>query len=72
MAVGQSVQLTATCTNALGEEIPSPDLRWNSGNNSVLWATARGKVTGVSVGAAEVTVEDTGSEERQRVTVTPP
>jgi uncharacterized protein (TIGR03437 family) len=72
LAVGQTVNLTATALGANGGIIPSPPAHfsWSSSAPNVATVSAAGAVLGVAAGSATVTVTETTSMKSASVTIT--
>jgi hypothetical protein len=70
VAVGQSVQLTATPRDANGNPLSGRVVTWTSGNTGVATVSANGLVTGVGAGSAAITATSEGKSGAATVTVT--
>jgi uncharacterized protein YjdB len=71
VAVGQTVQLTATPRDASGNALSGRVLAWSSSNPAVATVNGSGLVTGVAVGSATITATSEGQSGSSTVSVTP-
>ncbi len=72
VAVGQTVQLTATLRDANGNVLSGRTVLWTSDNAVVATVDGTGLVTGVSAGPAVITATSEGKSGSASVTVTAP
>ncbi|MGH6693460.1 MAG: Ig-like domain-containing protein, partial [Gammaproteobacteria bacterium] len=70
VAVGGTVQLTATAKNAEGEPLPGGTFTWLTDAPAVATVSAAGLVTGVGAGSATITATSEGKSGTASVTVT--
>src|SRR3989449_2090347 len=71
LAVGKTVQLTATPKDAAGNPLSGRVVTWATSATSVATVSATGLVTGVTVGSATITATSEGQSGTATVTVTP-
>ena len=64
LAVGRSVQLSASARDAAGTEVPLVGLTWTSSAPSVAAVSSEGVVTGLGEGSATVTAQAAGARGR--------
>ena len=72
VAVGQTLQLTATARDAGGNVMSGQQVAWSSGTEGVATVNASGLVTGVTTGTARITATIAGRSGGLNITVTPP
>lgn len=60
LAVGQTVQLTATVKDSAGAPLPGKSVTWATSNGAVATVDTTGLVTGVAKGSATITATSTG------------
>ena len=72
VAVGSSVQLTATVRDASGNVISGKAIAWSSANAAIAQVDAAGKVTGVAPGSTTVSATVDGKAGSSAITVTSP
>jgi Big-like domain-containing protein len=60
LAVGRTVQLTASARDASGTPVPGVTVTWTSSAPAVASVTSAGLVTGVDSGTAKITAQATG------------
>src|SRR5690348_11025216 len=70
VAVGRSVQLTATPQDANGNALFGKTITWSSSNTSVAVSDANGNVTGLTTGTATITATSEGQSGTATITVT--
>jgi uncharacterized protein YjdB len=70
MAVGQSVQLTATPKDALGNPLSGRTVTWATTNAAVATVNGSGLVSGVAAGGATITATSEGQAGGSAITVT--
>jgi uncharacterized protein YjdB len=70
VAVGRSVQLTATPQDANGNALSGKTITWSSSNTSVAVSDANGNVTGLTTGTATITATSEGQSGTATITVT--
>jgi len=70
VAIGASVQLTATPLDANGNPLSGRTVTWASGNTAVATVSTSGLVTGVAGGSAAITATSEGKTGSSAVTVT--
>jgi uncharacterized protein YjdB len=70
MAVGQSVQLTATPKDALGNPLSGRTVTWATTNAAVAPVSGGGLVSGVAAGSATITATSEGQAGGSAITVT--
>jgi uncharacterized protein YjdB len=66
---GESVTLEATLTDRHGKKLSGREVAWRSSAEKVATVSARGVVTGISEGAAEITVSAEGKEATAKLRV---
>src|SRR5207248_1929259 len=71
VAVGGTVQLTATPQDSVGNSLPGRTVTWASSASTVASVSTTGLVTGVAVGSATITATSEGQNGTATVTVTP-
>lgn len=69
LVVGQQVQLGAQSRNAAGQQVSNPVLGWSSSNEAVATVSSNGRLEGVSVGQATISVTGAGKTTRAAVSV---
>ncbi len=81
MAIGETVQLTASVLDQNGQPITSANVLWSSNNTAVATVTSQGLVTAVMNGTAQITATAgsasatatvTVAQSANRITITPP
>ena len=72
VAVGETVQLTATPRDASGEALSGRTVSWSSANPAIASVSQGGLVTGVTGGSAEITATIEGVQKSVTATVTAP
>jgi serine protease Do len=72
LAVGATLQLTATAYDDDGDEITGRDVEWSVSNNSIATIDDNGLLTGVAAGAVSVTAEIGGKTDSQAFSVVNP
>ena len=72
VAVGGTLQLTATAHDSKGNAVTGRPVTWVTGTATIATVSANGLVTGVAVGSASITATIGGKTASQTVTVTPP
>ncbi len=72
VAVGSTVQLTATPKDANGNALTGRSITWQSSNTSVATVNGSGVVTGVAAGSATITATSEGQSGTSAITVTGP
>ena len=72
VAVGKTVQLSATAQDASGSTIGGRTFFWTSSDSSIAAVTAQGAVTGRRVGSAQIAASAEGVSTVVNVTVMPP
>src|SRR5436190_4665567 len=72
LAVGQTVQLTATTKDANGNTLTGRTITWSSGNTAVATVTTSGSVKGVTAGSATITATSEGQSGTAAITVPAP
>src|SRR6266566_3578484 len=72
LAVGQTVQLTATPKDANGNTLTGRTITWATSNASVATVTTSGSVKGVTAGSATITATSEGQSGSSAITVTAP
>jgi len=70
IAVGGTVQLTATTKDSAGNVLTGRAITWSSGNLAAATVSASGLVTGVAAGMATITATSEGKSGTASVTVT--
>src|SRR5947208_393569 len=71
VAVGQTVQLTATPRDASGNPLTGRAISWSSSDNTIATVSSSGLVTGVVAGAVTITATSEGQSGTSAITVTP-
>src|SRR5205807_2175433 len=71
VAMGQTVQLSATLRDANGNILTGRSVTWASNNTSVATVTGTGLVTGKVAGSATITATSEGQNGTAAITVTP-
>lgn len=71
VAVGQSIQLSASVLNGTGAVMTGRAVAWTSSNEAVAAVAADGRVTGQAVGTATITATAGGKQDRVEVAVDP-
>ncbi len=69
VAIGRTVQLTATATDSIGDFFPNASVVWTSANTSVATVSSSGLVTGIAAGTAAVTATTFGVSSTALITV---
>jgi uncharacterized protein YjdB len=72
IAVGQTMQLTATPRDAAGHALTGRTVTWKTSNGTVATVSAAGLVTGVSAGTATITASSEGVSGAATSTMTAP
>src|SRR5947207_1139000 len=72
LAVGQTVQLTATTKDANGNPLSGRTITWSSSNTAVATVTTSGSVKGVTAGSATITATSEGQSGASAITVPAP
>ncbi len=70
LAVGETMQLTATLKDGAGNHLTGRPVRWESSDNSVAAVSNKGLVTGVAPGPATITASSEGTDGNATITVT--
>jgi pectate lyase len=70
VAVGSTVQLTATVKDAAGNTLAGKTVTWSSSNSSVATVDTAGLVRGVATGSATITATSDGVSGAAEITVT--
>ena len=70
VAVGRTVQLTATPREASGNPLTGRVITWASSNTALATVSGSGLVTGVAIGAATITATSEGQSGTAAITVT--
>jgi len=70
VAVGSTVQLTATPRDAAGNALAGRAVSWSSGNTAMATVSSTGRVTGVTAGSVTITATSEGVSGTAAVTVT--
>ena len=68
---GQTLQLTVTVTDAEGNRLMAPDIRWSSSNQGVAQLVGPGKVQGQNEGTALIAASWQGASDQAVLTVRP-
>src|SRR5947208_4843091 len=71
VAIGQTVQLTATPRDASGNPLTGRAISWSSSDNTIATVSSSGLVTGVVAGAVTITATSEGQSGTSAITVTP-
>jgi len=69
LAVGQTVQLTATTKDANGNPLSGRTITWSSSNTAVATVTTSGSVKGVTAGSATITATSEGQSGASAISV---
>src|SRR5436190_445427 len=69
LAVGQTVQLTATTRDANGNPLSGRTITWSSSNTAVATVTTSGSVKGVTAGSATITATSEGQSGASAISV---
>src|SRR5712691_5524578 len=72
VAIGQTVQLTATPKDANGNPLTGRVISWSSSDNTIATVSSSGLVTGVAAGSATITATSEGKSGTSVVTVSVP
>ena len=72
IAVGGSVQLTATPKDASGNPLSGRTIAWQSGTTAIATVNGSGLVQGIAAGSATITATSEGKSGSATVSVTPP
>ena len=70
VAVGRSVQLTATPLDANGNALSGKTISWSSSNTAIAVSDANGNVTGLATGTVTITATSEGQSGTATITVT--
>jgi hypothetical protein len=70
-AIGATLQLSATVTDAHGQSIANPSLTWHSANDAIASVNASGLVTAMAVGTTQITAASGTVQEQIAVAVAP-
>jgi hypothetical protein len=70
LAVGETMQLTATLKDSAGNPLTGPPVRWESSDITVATVSNAGLVTGVAPGAATITAASEGTDGSAAIAVT--
>jgi len=70
LAVGETMQLTATLKDSAGNPLTGPPVRWESSDITVATVSNAGLVTGVAPGAATITATSEGTDGSAAIAVT--
>ena len=72
VAVGGTLQLTATAHDASGNTLTGRPVTWTSASTAIATVSAAGLVTGVAAGSAAITATIGGKTGSRTISVTPP